>query len=277
MTLSEAANAEDGNKEATEAIETPSEPLEKSEGADTTESQAEAAAEGDEVKPEDAGEDVVAAEGESGPAEATADEPIGEASTVATLAKSFSNQLVKVLVPQVVNKLHVSMGAVPDHLATSRSFYFIRSRPGKLEYADLDTALDLGVLGEGPSLKMLEQTLSHVFLPMLVQMTGSGGAASELGGGALDGSSGQGSAQISSVVGNKHRDLLSNMQKFVSQVSQALQQLNGDVTLPVSHCPKMKISHVFRYLSDAFDLQLLVVTTCAIFAHIPYILYYLVA
>jgi dynein heavy chain len=122
---------------------------------------------------------------------------------------------------------------LPEHLVSGRSFYFIRSRLGKIEYDELDSALDLGVLGEGPSLKGLEQTLSHVFLPMLMQMTGASEGAPAGAGSALEVQA-QGGVLGASGMAHKHRDLLSNMQKFLSQVSQALQQLNGDVTLPVS-------------------------------------------
>ena len=129
----------------------------------------------------------------------------------------------------------MSLGAVPEELASSRSFYFIRSRPGKLEYDELDSALDLGVLGEGPSLRMLEQTLSHVFMPMLMQMTGAG--ASEGAAGAAAAAPDHGANGTTSGAGHKHRELLGNMQKFLTQVSQALQQLNGDVTLPMPETP----------------------------------------
>ena len=173
------------------------------------------------------------AEGQPGPETTTegGDPAVDDKATAEVEASPDPSapQFIKVLVPQIVLKLHVSTGSVPEHLASSRSFYFIRSRPGKLEYDDLDTSLDLGVLGEGLSLKGLEQTLSHVFLPILMQMTG----ASE---GAAAGGSAEGFAQLAtSGMAPKHRDLLNNMQKFLSQVSQAMQQLNGDVTLPVSH------------------------------------------
>ena len=104
-----------------------------------------------------------------------------------------------------------------------------------------ESGLDLGMLGEGPSLRMLEQTLSHVFMPMLVQMTGGGEAdhrgAADAGGG--------GGTLMAPGTGQRHRELLGNMQKFLSQVSHALQQLNGDVALPVS---------VGWGLSDGLDL-----------------------
>lgn len=42
-----------------------------------------------------------------------------------------------------------------------RSFYFIRSRPGKLEYEALDSVVECGLLNEGPSLQVLEQVCSE--------------------------------------------------------------------------------------------------------------------
>lgn len=67
--------------------------------------------------------------------------------------------------------------------------------------------------------------LSSVFMPMLQQMTGA-----DLSGGSMVVAP-AGSSSSSSF--NSHRELLGNMQKFLSQVSNALQQLNGDVTLQV--------------------------------------------
>lgn len=103
-----------------------------------------------------------------------------------------------------------------------RSFYLIRTKPGSIAYEELDACLDLGMLGEGPSLRMLEQTLSNVFMPMLMQLTGTDSAAAA------------GNVLIAAGTNSSHRELLGNMQKFLSQVSHALQQLNGDITLPVS-------------------------------------------
>lgn len=62
-----------------------------------------------------------------------------------------------------------------------------------------------------------------MFVPVLVQM--SGGDVSS--GGVL----------LQSMTNSSHRELLGNMQKFHSQVTQALQQLTGDVTLQVDPVP----------------------------------------
>ncbi len=63
-----------------------------------------------------------------------------------------------------------------------------------------------------------------MFVPVLVQM--SGGDVSS--GGVL----------LQSMTNSSHRELLGNMQKFHSQVTQALQQLTGDVTLQVHPVPQ---------------------------------------
>ena len=101
-----------------------------------------------------------------------------------------------------------------------RSFFFIRSSSEKLAYEELDEGLECGVLSEGPSLRVLEQMLSHIYMPVLMQMTGSDVPSA----GVL----------LSTGSNQTHRELQGNMQKFLSQVSHALQQLNGDVTLQVS-------------------------------------------
>uniref|UniRef100_A0A6S8LSH1 AAA+ ATPase domain-containing protein n=1 Tax=Dunaliella tertiolecta TaxID=3047 RepID=A0A6S8LSH1_DUNTE len=132
-------------------------------------------------------------------------------------------QIIKVSVPKLVSRLHLSSGFMPDELSHMHSFYFIRGKPGKLQFEDLDEALECGVLNERPSLRNLEQTLASVYMPMLIQMTGAD--MSKAG------------VLLSSGASNSHKDLLSNMQKFLSQVSHALQQLNGDVTLEVPDVP----------------------------------------
>lgn len=118
------------------------------------------------------------------------------------------------MVPKIVQKLHASIGSVPDALSTCGSFYFIRTRTGKLGYDDLDGSLDLGMLGEGPSLRMLEQSLVSVYVPMLTAMASHGNG---------DGS-GSGSMLLDDGVHSSHRELLANMQKFLSQVGFAAAQ-----------------------------------------------------
>jgi dynein heavy chain len=162
-----------------------------------------------------------AVDGGEAPAEGTE----GPESSPAPAATSSGPQYITVLVPKEVNRLHINLGCVPEELSQCRSLYFVRTRNGKLDLEDLDSSLDLGMLGEGPSLRMLEQTLSSVFMPMLMQMTGMDAASA---GNVLLGAN--------SSATSSHRELLGNMQKFLSQVSHALQQLNGDITLPVSFC-----------------------------------------
>lgn len=122
-------------------------------------------------------------------------------------------------VPKVVSKVTVALGSLPEELNTCPAFYLIATRPGRAAFDELDSSVEIGLLSEGPSLRILEQMLSAVFVPALVQMSGGDVAA----GGVL----------MQSVTNSSHRELLVNMQKFHSQVTQALQQLTGDVTLQV--------------------------------------------
>lgn len=66
-------------------------------------------------------------------------------------------QRITVWVPKTITKMHVVMGYLPEELSHCRSFYFITSIPGKLEFEQLDEVLECGVLSEGPSLRILEQ------------------------------------------------------------------------------------------------------------------------
>jgi hypothetical protein len=66
-------------------------------------------------------------------------------------------QIVKISVPKLVSRLHLATGCMPEELSNLHSFYIIRSRPGKLQFEDLDEALECGVLNERPSLRNLEQ------------------------------------------------------------------------------------------------------------------------
>jgi dynein heavy chain len=127
-----------------------------------------------------------------------------------------------VSVPKRVNKLSTALGSLPEALAVCPAFYFIAARPGRIAVEDLDSALEFGLLSEGPSLRVLEQMLSSVFVPILLQISGADTAGA--GNGLL----------MQSMTNSSHRELLANMQKFHSQVAQALQQLTGDVTLLVS-------------------------------------------
>jgi len=92
-------------------------------------------------------------------------------------------------------------------------------------------------LTQSADLQTLEQLLSQIFMPMVTN--GAGGEASNAG--ALLHSMASSSTQSS------YRELLSNMQKFHSQVKQALQQLTGDVTL---HMPDIPLDDIDRAASD---------------------------
>ncbi|MEW5308429.1 MAG: hypothetical protein WDW38_000392 [Sanguina aurantia] len=156
------------------------------------------------------------------------------------VAKPRKPKVHMVLVPKLTHRLHVAAGQLPEEMSSFRSFYFIRSRPGKLEHEALDSAVECGLLNEGPSLQVLEQMLSSVFMPMLQQMTGA-----DLSGGSMVVAPAGSSSSSSSF--NSHRELLGNMQKFLSQVSNALQQLNGDVTLQI---PTLSVDNPERASQD---------------------------
>ncbi|KAL6757976.1 dynein heavy chain, N-terminal region 1-domain-containing protein, partial [Haematococcus lacustris] len=137
----------------------------------------------------------------------------------ARVVKPATPQFIKVMVPKVTDQLQVCMGRMPQDLSTCPCFYLLRSKPGKVYVEDMDEVLECGVLSEGPSLQALEQTLAAVYLPILMQMTG--GDLSNAG------------VLLSSGTNSSHKELLGNTQKFLSQVSHALQQLHGDITLAV--------------------------------------------
>lgn len=130
-----------------------------------------------------------------------------------------------VTVAKQVSRMHIALGSLPDALAALRTFYFLSSAPGRLGEEDMDAAVECGLLSEGPSLRVLEQLLSSVFMPVLVQMAGGDAPSS----GVL--------MESVASASSSHRDLLANMQKFHSQVSQALQQLTGEVTLELPNVP----------------------------------------
>ncbi|PNH08033.1 Dynein-1-alpha heavy chain, flagellar inner arm I1 complex [Tetrabaena socialis] len=182
-------------------------------------------------------EGAAAAEGSTGEEGAAAEgteagEEAGESSEPPPPpAPKYIRKLVSV--PKVINKLNVALGSLPEELSSCAAFYFILTRPGRVAAEDLDAVVEFGLLSEGPSLRVLEQMLSSVFVPILLQMSGGDVAA----GGVL----------MQSMTNNSHRELLGNMQKFHSQVTQALQQLTGDVTLQV---PDVPLEDVDRSATD---------------------------
>ena len=94
------------------------------------------------------------------------------------------------------------------------------------------------------------QVLSEVFLPLLVQQVG----LQPSGSGVL--STAATAALSSSCTGNSStsRDLLGSMQKYLSQVTQALQHLTGDVILDM---PQLVIESVAAAAKDPDVVHLL--------------------
>jgi dynein heavy chain len=87
----------------------------------------------------------------------------------------------------------------------------------------------------------LLQVLSEVFLPLLSKQVGT---ADPAGVGALPLGAAAGGAGTSS---GRPRELLANMQKYLAHIKQALQQLTGDVALPM---PAVSISSVAAACKD---------------------------
>ena len=102
-----------------------------------------------------------------------------------------------------------------------KAIFFLRSgeEKGELSPEQMDEQVEYGVVSYGASLGVLEQMLNSIYMPMISK----GGANAKSGGGLLGAGSGAAPTQ----------ELVSNMQKFASQVSHAVQQLSGDITLNI--------------------------------------------
>uniref|UniRef100_A0A383W4S5 Dynein-1, subspecies f n=1 Tax=Tetradesmus obliquus TaxID=3088 RepID=A0A383W4S5_TETOB len=137
--------------------------------------------------------------------------------------------------------LKLFLGHVPAEHAGCRTFYCVRSCPGPMPDEGLAELLDCGVLTQAPSLRSLEQVLSEVFLPLLSKQVGT---ADPAGVGALPLGTAAGSAGTSS---GRPRELLGNMQKYLAHIKHALQQLTGDVALPM---PAVTITSVAAACKD---------------------------
>ena len=59
--------------------------------------------------------------------------------------------------PKQVMRLTAAVGNLPEELSSCAAFYFILNRPGKAVFEEMDTAVECGLLNEGPSLRILEQ------------------------------------------------------------------------------------------------------------------------
>lgn len=90
------------------------------------------------------------------------------------------------------------------------------------------------------------QLLCEVYLPLLSQQAGAEATSAALStagaaarpGAAAAGAAAVGSAAAAAAADGTQRDLLGSMQKFAGQLSQALQQLTGEVTLQVGVCER---------------------------------------
>eukprot|EP00736_Rhodelphis_marinus_P002315 Rmarinus@m.3250 len=146
-------------------------------------------------------------------------------------------------------QVRMCFDTLPENIVETRCTYFLRNLPDAIpippEVSAVDdvltTYLEYGVLC-GHSLAMLEQAISQVFLPLLSQASTGEGSGVESAAPAqpppstvppLQGQpEGQlaGDSKISDAVKN---EFLGNMQKFTSQISHAIQQVNGDVRLRI--------------------------------------------
>ena len=126
-------------------------------------------------------------------------------------------------------KLKVALGSLPEDAASAPAAFFLKDHAD--DVIDSASALDAvqhGLLSEGTSsLVALEQMLAQVFVPLF------GAQAGGIGGDAL--------AQ------DILRELGSSTGKFGSQVTHAVQQLCGDITLNV---PNVAIESVEKALDD---------------------------
>ncbi|KAL2608322.1 hypothetical protein R1flu_026895 [Riccia fluitans] len=117
-------------------------------------------------------------------------------------------------------------GKLPNEVLNRPVVYFINIFPqqGKLDFEKMHRFLEFGVLPSGPTLSTLEQLLFHLFMPILAREGIYGGSKfwrTE-------------ETHMMEYVGN---ELLSNMQRFLSQVSIAQQHLLGDAQLVIPSLP----------------------------------------
>jgi dynein heavy chain len=136
------------------------------------------------------------------------------------------------LLPAELLQLHVCVpSALPDAACKGGLVYFTlmvnELIPSASDAADLDAAmniaLDRGVI-TGGSLAVLEQVVDEVYVPLL--SAPRAGTSDETGAGGGGGGGGQ-------------SEFVSNVQKFGSQITHAIQQLTGDVRLNV---PQIEIT-----------------------------------
>ncbi|OAE19678.1 hypothetical protein AXG93_1847s1410 [Marchantia polymorpha subsp. ruderalis] len=117
-------------------------------------------------------------------------------------------------------------GRLSNEAINKAVVYFINIFPqlGMLDFGKMHKNLEFGVLPSGPTLSALEQLLFHLFMPILARegvYAGSKFWHTE-------------ETHMMEHVGN---ELLSNMQRFLSQVSIAQQHLLGDAQLVIPSLP----------------------------------------
>ncbi|WIA10356.1 hypothetical protein OEZ85_010548 [Tetradesmus obliquus] len=150
-------------------------------------------------------------------------------------------QYIQNLASSTLNISRDSLGPLLASQEVAASLQQFFDGEGPMPDEGLAELLDCGVLTQAPSLRSLEQVLSEVFLPLLSKQVGT---ADPAGVGALPLGTAPGSAGTSS---GRPRELLGNMQKYLAHIKQALQQLTGDVALPM---PAVTITSVAAACKD---------------------------
>eukprot|EP00741_Cyanophora_paradoxa_P015322 tig00000194_g14791.t1 len=190
------------------------------------------------------------AEGEAAPAPAEGEAVEGEEGAEAVEAPPPPRRKIKQIVQVKVlqQKLIMCLQQLPENVAELRAMYIVRnaSEPVPIPNSDdpetvdkiLSAAIDYGLLA-GHSLVMLEQVISEVFLPLLSSIH-STKSAKDLQAAALPpvASPGGGNApppgeQQVHISDSLRGEFLGNLQKFASQITHAIQQVNGDVRLNI--------------------------------------------
>eukprot|EP00959_Pyramimonas_sp_CCMP1952_P156662 3276427-Pyramimonas_sp.AAC.1 len=132
--------------------------------------------------------------------------------------------------------LFMSNTHIPDEMGNFPTMYFLKPQAGMVvEEEEIDKIIDFGLLSEGPQLCELEVLLNQLYIPML-QHTDSGVGDSFTG------------------LGVQTNEMLSNLHKFSSQVSHAIQQLTGDIHLNI---PNISLENLDKASEDYDVVNLL--------------------
>eukprot|EP00961_Rhodomonas_salina_P185156 2500130-Rhodomonas_salina.1 len=240
--LAEPEEVKEQESEAEQSVAEPEEGETSAEGAEEgaeappaeAPAEGEAAANGEEAppaeeKPEEEG--AAAEEGEKDPAaddagsgdgsgegsgEGGATEESGAETHEEQLEKEETPQPVQTIVPKVKIEyiLHCRIDEYPEFDIESRIVYMVKSGSALASVEEMDAKLEYGIMF-GPNLLMLEQILNHVYLPLLSSNRSASTGDYE---------------EIEKAVDS---DLLNSLQKFVSQVKHAVQQVAGEVRLNI--------------------------------------------